>query len=273
MTRIVHLTDLHFGSHRAELVDPLRRALGAARPDLVVVTGDLSHRAHGAQLAQAVAFLDGLGLRYVAMPGNHDMSLFNLPRRFLMPFRGWRRHVSPDPAPAADVGDLRIRSANTADPFSWRRGVLRDADLRRIVAGVGPGPGSGPGTGSGLGVMACHHPLVEPPGFKRGETRGAAQALPALVQAGVRVVLSGHLHHWEIGLGITPDRPGPILHVQTGTALCQREDERDHGFSVLDHADPLMTVTPWIVDETTAEYRPRPARRFRLDTAGWCPAD
>ena len=42
MTRILHLSDLHFGLSAA-LVQLLLDLVNAARADLVVVTGDLTH--------------------------------------------------------------------------------------------------------------------------------------------------------------------------------------------------------------------------------------
>lgn len=38
MTRIVHLSDLHFGFHRQDLVEPLLALIAEARADIVVVT-------------------------------------------------------------------------------------------------------------------------------------------------------------------------------------------------------------------------------------------
>ena len=45
MRTLVHLSDLHFGRVDAELLEPLRAAVEAARADLVVVSGDLTQRA------------------------------------------------------------------------------------------------------------------------------------------------------------------------------------------------------------------------------------
>lgn len=256
MTRIVHLTDLHFGCARAELAGPLHRALRQVRPDLVVVSGDLTHRARRAQFRAAMAFLNGLNLPFIAQPGNHDMPLFNLVLRVLDPFRGWRRAVSDTLAPDRDAGHVRVFSANTADPSRWRRGLLRGDDLRRIGAALRAGP---PGA---INILACHHPFEEPPGFDRGETRGAAAALPGLARDGLHVILSGHLHAWNIGFGITAAMPQPILMVQTGTALCARAHERDHGFAVLDIAPAGIAVTAWIVEEATLRFAPAPAQVF-----------
>lgn len=262
MTRIVHLTDLHFGMERPELVAPLAQAIAATAPDIVVVTGDLSHRARAPQFRAAMTFLQGLGVPVLATPGNHDIPLFNVVARMLGPFRSWRRNVGADLAPGATLDRVRILSANTADPFRWRRGILRQDDLRRIAASLEPGDGR-------INILACHHPLVEPPGFERGETRGGTAALPSLIRSGVHVVLSGHLHHWTIGLGIAQDRPQPLMFVQTGTALCGRAGETNHGFCVLDLAGPDLAITAWLADATTGHFVAQAPRTFHRDNGAW----
>lgn len=263
MTRLLHLTDLHFGRERTDLVTPLHEAIHAARPDLVIASGDLTHRARAAQFRRAMNFLDGLGLPFITMPGNHDIPLFNLVARFLAPFGGWKRHVGPDLSPRREAGPVLIFSANTADPCRWRRGRLTDHDLRGIFTGL---KGK---RDEAVPILACHHPLKEPPGFQRGETRGAATALPGLARDGLQIVLTGHLHHWEIGLGITQSTPQPILMIQTGTALCARPGERDHGFSVLDLSGDTIAVTPWIAAEGTSTFLPATKRRFTRRDGLW----
>jgi len=269
VTRIVHLTDLHFGCEAPGLVAPLQAAIRQARPDLVVVTGDLSHRARAAQFRAAVAFLDGLAARYVTMPGNHDVPLFDLAARVLWPFRGWRRAVGAGQGLQVACGAARVFCANTADPWRWRRGVLRAREQQQMRDWLAQGTGGMVNDGGAVNILACHHPLVVPPGFDRGETRGAAAALPLLAGAGVQVVLSGHLHHWDIGPGITATTSGPVLHVQTGTALCGRAGERDHGFAVLEVAPGAVAVTPWQHDSATGAFVPQSAQRFRRANGGW----
>lgn len=265
MTRLLHLTDLHFGAERPELVAPLARAIQAAEPDLIAVTGDLSHRGRHPQLSRARTFLTRLQIPFTAQPGNHDVPLFNLPRRMLSPFGGWRRAIATR-IPAETVhGPLWLHGANTADPFSLRRGRFRQRDLARILARVRRAPREA------LHVLTCHHPLTEPPGFERGETRGAAQALRALGAAGVRIALTGHMHHWAIGLGVDAATPQPMLMVQSGTALCGRPGERAHGFSVLEIGPARVTVTPWIVDEASRRFAPRAPHAFRLQGGLWHP--
>lgn len=88
---ILHLSDLHLGEHHnfaeggvASLLERLRQDAerGAAlRPDLVVVTGDLTYKAKPSEFMAAERLLAGLVEHFqigrdqvVVVPGNHDVS-------------------------------------------------------------------------------------------------------------------------------------------------------------------------------------------------------
>ena len=45
MTRIVHISDTHFGTDIAAVRDALARAIAAHKPDVVVLSGDITQRA------------------------------------------------------------------------------------------------------------------------------------------------------------------------------------------------------------------------------------
>ncbi|GLS86212.1 phosphodiesterase [Cypionkella aquatica] len=257
MTRLLHLTDLHFGLHRVELVEPLRAAILANQPDLVVVSGDLTHRARAGQFRAAMQFLNGLGLPLMIIPGNHDMPLFNPFARFLSPFGRYRRAVGRDLTPQVALGAVRLFGVNTADPQQWRGGVARKEEIERVCQAVRAGPDGG------LNILVAHHPFAEPPGFERGETAGAQIATEKLAAAGLNVILSGHLHHWTVGLGIDATSVRPVLHIQTGTALCSRIGEKNHGFAVIDASVGQIAVTPWVIDEARTVFAPQARVAFQ----------
>jgi len=263
MTRLVHLTDLHFGLHRADLVALLRAAVTACGADAVVVSGDLTQRALPGQFAQAMAFLRDLGLPFMVIPGNHDLPVFNPLMRLFNGFGPYRRHASPDLTPVMQVGAVRLFGMNSADPFKWRGGVAREDEIDRMCRTMQDGPREA------INIVVCHHPLEEPAGFERGETDGAVVAMARLAQAGARIALTGHLHHWSTGLGISDQAARPVFQMQTGTALCARERERDHGFAVLDIHAGRLVVTRWIVNEALLRFDARPASAFVWQAGLW----
>ena len=102
MRRIAHLSDLHFGRHDDEIVTGLLRALKAIAPDIYVISGDLTQRARRAQFAAAKAFVDELratGLPVIVVPGNHDVPLYDVARRFMRPLNRFRRYIEAKPYP------------------------------------------------------------------------------------------------------------------------------------------------------------------------------
>ena len=263
MTRLLHLTDLHFGLHHAALVLPLRAAILENQPDLVVVSGDLTQRALAGQFRAAMAFLRDLGVAFMVIPGNHDLPAYNPIARVFNPFGAYRRGAAQDLTPVMQIGQLRLYGVNTADPFKWRGGIARADQIARICQAMRDGPQDV------TNILVSHHPFEEPPGFERGETQGAQVATQKLTAAGLHVILSGHLHHWNIGLGITDTAPRPLFQLQTGTALCSRIGERDHGFSVMDFERAALRVTPWLVDEAKGQFAPRRQTSFRYLDGLW----
>lgn len=263
MTRLIHLTDLHFGLHHDDLVEPLRKAILANKPDVIVVSGDLTQRARAGQFRQAMAFVKGLGLEYMVIPGNHDLPFYNLFLRVLNPFAPYRKSASGNLTPRLQVGQLCLYGINTADPFRWRGGVARKAEIAKVCQAMRDGPAGA------TNILVCHHPLQEPQGFQRNETRHSDLAMDMLVEAGLDVVLSGHLHHWTTGLGLDGGAAKPIFQMQTGTALCARQGERDHGFAVMDFVGDRLMVTPWIVDVAAGQFQPDRAASFARTGGLW----
>lgn len=266
MTRLVHLTDLHFGLHRSDLVGPLCDAIRHNRPSLVVVSGDLSQRALRAQFTAAMTFLRGLDLPFLVIPGNHDLPFYNPVARLFSPFGPYRAGVAENLSPALRADGLRLFGITTADPLQWRGGKIRARQIDRICHAMQDGP---PGA---TNILVAHHPFEEPPGFDRGETRGARAALDKLAQAGLHVLMTGHLHHWVVGLGITEHTSRPILQMQTGTALCARAQERDHGMTVMDFDADRLSITPWIINEATLHFEARATATFVFRKGNWLQA-
>ena len=154
MTRILHLSDLHFGLERATLVQPLLDLVNAARADLVVVSGDLTHRARSAQFAQAAAFLRRIEAPLIAVPGNHDIPLYKLTDRIMRPYRRYHDAIARTLEPIGHVGDIRVQGVNSVDPMAWQRGVIAAGQVARVTAALDP---------ACINIVALHHTLQQRP--------------------------------------------------------------------------------------------------------------
>lgn len=261
MTRILHLSDLHFGLERKPLVGPLLDRINAAQADLVVVTGDLTHRGRSAQFAQAAEFLRRIEAPLLAVPGNHDIPLYKLADRVMRPYRRWRRAIAENLEPVGHVGNLRVQGVNSVDPMAWQRGIITPAQVARVVAGLDP---------TCINIIALHHPMQQRPQVDKALMQGAGPALAGFEAEGVDLVLTGHLHLWSIG-AFLGEQGRPILQVQAGTALCDRPGDRQNEFAVLDFSGPDLLVERHVAPMNEPGFGPPQHLHFTRRNDLWRP--
>ena len=239
MTRIAHLTDLHFGAEDLRVVAALIEDVAAAAPDLVAVSGDLTQRARHGEFHAAVQFLRALGAPVLAVPGNHDVTPFDLFERFADPWFRWRRHVGPETEPVWIDGQVAVVGLNTARRgglyLNWARGGVGRARLARLEARLAALPRDL------FRIVVAHHPFAAPalrPGARL--VGGAAPALQAFARHDVRMVLSGHLHLPDIA----PIPGARMMLVQGATATSHRlrgAPNAWHLIRVRDHVPDIVT--------------------------------
>lgn len=230
MTRLVLLSDLHFGMHRTTLTAPLLVAVNDARPDLVVIAGDMTHRGRTSQFAQAASFLTAISAPWIAVPGNHDVPLYNLLARLRRPYRNWQRWISADLAPRRDAGTVRVIGANSVDPMVWQRGKIGPTTIRRITGAL---------SDELTNLIVLHHPLEQLPQVDKALMQGAPAALAAFQDAGAQIAITGHLHIWQADAFAGR----PLLQIQAGTALCDRLGDGQNEFAILDLDGDDLTLT------------------------------
>lgn len=260
MTRIAHLSDLHFGFHRQALVEPLLSLVNRARVDLVVVTGDVTHRGRPGQFRMAAEFLDRIAAPVQVVPGNHDVPLYNFPARFLGPFAGYRQAISTDLAPTCVAGAARVLGLNSVDPFVWQRGVLRERDLSALTASLDP---------LSTNIVALHHPLEHLPQVDKQLPTAAHLALGRMANAGVQIILSGHLHVWTTEALMDQTRHPRLLQVQAGTALCARPGDVQNEVAILDLDGDQLIIERHIAPMSDAGFLPPKVLRLSRADGIW----
>jgi 3',5'-cyclic AMP phosphodiesterase CpdA len=263
MRRIVHLSDLHFGRARPELLEPLVASVNAAAPHLVAISGDLTQRARDGQFREARAFLDRLEAPWLAVPGNHDLPLDDLAARLLDPWSRYRRWIARELEPRFSDGELAVVGINTADPFGWQRGRLGRRATLRACAGLAAAPPEC------TRVVVAHHPFEHGPGARKALMRGAARGMGALASSGADIVLSGHLHTWHAEPFAAAPAGAGALQVHAGTGLSTRVRGEDNDFNLLTLRHGEAVVERFVARPGGAEFVPVEKRRFRRGQDGW----
>lgn len=218
MKTIAHLSDLHFGREVPAVAEALVRDLAGRRPRLVVVSGDLTQRARQRQFRAARDFLARLPQPQLAVPGNHDVPLFDLARRFLFPLTRYRRliHAEVDPTFADD--ELFVAGVNTARSFTWKNGRISHEQIAGLEQRLR-------NAGTRAKIVVTHHPFLPPPNGVGIDLVGrAARAMVVLDAENVDLLLAGHLHRGYAG-DIRRHYPAArraIIAVQAGTAISRR---------------------------------------------------
>ena len=277
MSRLAHISDLHFGSDHPDLADALADHLNRRSFDLVIISGDLTLAARHREFAAARAFIDRLDAPALIVPGNHDITPYRLAERFAAPYRRWKRYVGENLEPTFVGDDVAVFGINTARRMllhhDWSRGSISRGQIRRLGERLAAVPADL------FRIVVAHHPFLEDAGFD-GPTalvRRAERALKAFTSYEIDLIASGHLHRTYSSALLVEETPGAdaeplapaatvplrrddhrVTVVQAGTAISHRTrgEENSYNEIVVDKGRSIevrhvvWTDTRWVVRET-----------------------
>jgi 3',5'-cyclic AMP phosphodiesterase CpdA len=187
-TRVLHLSDLHYGAGDDAAIERGAPVLiDRFQPELVIASGDLSHRGREDQLTAASRFLHGLGRPVVAIPGNHDIP-YTFPARFTRSFREFERQwQTTEPTYSSET--LHVIGLNSVRPWRHQSGGIRASQLARAEERLRQ---AAPGAFS---IVVLHHHLIGAPWRSRKKPVARRNhVLGSLVEAGADLILAGHIH-------------------------------------------------------------------------------
>jgi 3',5'-cyclic AMP phosphodiesterase CpdA len=269
--RIIQISDTHLSRSKAHFADnwpPLAAWITAQNPDLVIHTGDVTIDGADVEddLRYAAELMGSLGVRFRAVPGNHDVGDARHPRQPVSDERlaRWRSYFGLDRW-VEDVGGVRLVGLNAmllgsgnreeAAQAAWLDAVMQDAGGRQIA-------------------WFLHRPLfLDNPeeadtGYWSVKPQPRARLVELVRRHSVTLVASGHLHKahqtvrdgtryvWApassflVGSEIQPPMPGEkrlgaVLYEVAGTAL-------EPG--IID----VPGLAPYWIDDVIDEVYPRP---------------
>lgn len=220
MTTLLQISDAHFGTEQPPVVNAL---LGLAReqmPDLVVLSGDVTQRARRSQFAAARRFVDELNPpALVAIPGNHDIPLYNLAARALTPYANFSEAFGNNLEPDYESAHLLVLGVNTTRPRRHKDGELSAQQIARVSARLQRA------AASQLRVIVVHQPVLAIRASDEDNLlTGHREAVPAWAAAGGDIIMGGHIHLPYVHSMRTtfPMLKRDIWTVQAGTAVSSR---------------------------------------------------
>lgn len=220
MSCVLHVSDPHFGTEQAPVMAALERLAHDLRPGLVLLSGDITQRARRAQFAAARAFVDRLGVpALLAVPGNHDIPLFNLAARLFAPYGNYARAFGAALEPVFESAELLTVAVNTTRPSRHKNGVVSAAQIERVAARLAQA------RAGQLRMVLVHQPIaVLRPEDEHDRLRGAEAAIERWSSAGADLVVGGHIHlPYVLALHErAPGLPRRLWAVQAGTAVSAR---------------------------------------------------
>lgn len=261
MTRLALIADLHFGREQKLLLPHLLTAIHAAAPDYVVIAGDFVQRARPAHFRPARAFVDQLQAPWIAVPGNHDIPLYNIASRLLWPRAAYRRHIATQTEPFIQTKTATLIGIDTTDPLRVQRGRITDDQIDRVCATIKQDDGR-------LPIIIAHHPFHQKPEVEKKLMHGAARALEAWSDCGPHVILSGHLHSFLVEPFVTRKGAGQTLQIHCGSSTSTRHRGNPNDLAILDITGSGIAISRQIFDPVQG-FTEHANYAYAVTPSGW----
>jgi 3',5'-cyclic AMP phosphodiesterase CpdA len=271
MARIAHLSDIHFGANDPAIVAGTEAWLAEQRPDLVIISGDFTQRARVAQFRAAAGYLERLraaGHKLLVVPGNHDIPLYDVVRRFGAPLVRYRRYISEDLCPWYEDDEVAVLGLNTARSLTFKDGRLNADQIGRIDRAFADVPASK------TRILVTHHPLFAMPigsGTELSEAVGRHEkAVTAVCRAGVHIALAGHFHRtYAEAARKMVEKAGAALVIQAGTATSTRlRNDEPQSFNWI-HTHGLDDIELQVIVWDGSVFERANHVRYRYENGDW----
>lgn len=257
MTVVLHISDTHFGTERPLVVQALERLARAHAPSMVILSGDITQRARKEEFAAAGSFMDRLSVpSRLVIAGNHDIPLFDVVTRIFGPYSRYGRVFGSDLEPIHDAADLLVIGVRTTRRYRHIEGEVSARQVERVAKRLRQADKRQ------LRIVVTHQPVfVTHAEDEEHLLRGHRKAIAEWAQAGVDLILGGHIHRPFIsGLHDSfTSLQRPVWAVQAGTAVSTRiRHDSNNSVYLIRHGlageARYCEVERWDYDENASEF-------------------
>jgi predicted phosphodiesterase len=247
------------------VAEALLRLASELQPSLVVLSGDVTQRARRAQFDAARDFIERMTKQaFVAIPGNHDIPLFNVIARMFYPYAGFERVFGSDLEPEWQDKELMVIAVNTTRASRHKDGEVSGEQILRVSRRLATA------TREQLRVVVTHQPVhVLRDSEIHNRLHGHHEAIKAWSDAGADIIMGGHIHlpyisplHEDF-----EDVRRRCWVVQAGTAVSSRVRARHpNSVNVIARADPKTVFAErWDYSAERDHFHRVNARELNLD--------
>ena len=269
MKTLIHISDLHFGKINNAITVPLISAFSSIKPDMVIISGDLTQRAKIKEFKGAKAFLDDIkneGLKYLVIPGNHDIEpLFKPLKRIANPFDKYKKFISEDIEPVYFDNEVAIASINTARPSNLKGGGISVKQIKKVEMWFSLF------SDSIIKIIVTHHPFDLPMLYHAKKlVPTAKKVIEQFSSQNIDLYLSGHYHRSSV---ITTSERFNIgennaIAIQAGT-LSVRERGEVQSFNVIKVDSSKIVIETYLCDQEAMIFKVSSIKSFEHAEGQW----
>lgn len=268
---IAHLSDPHFGTELPALTEALQRALARIRPDLIILSGDITQRARRGQFRRARAYMEALGIPFLAIPGNHDVPLYDMATRFLWPNRLYGRYFGAREFRRVVRGTAFV-GLDATRRLLHTRGRLDAVYVDTVLTDARRAVGEG-----GLIMVAIHQPLSTAWAQDTHEALIDAETIDAaFCRHRIDLVMSGHVHVPLLSATdkLFPETPWSYVFSGAGTVISRRvRAGAPNSFNLIQIKEPAtppqIRLSMAVYDAEANDFYLRDHAEFAKTPQGW----
>ena len=223
--RVFHISDLHFGNENTDMINAFLMDCEHLKPDLIIISGDLTQRARTKQFQSLESFLNVIKCKTLMVPGNHDVPLWNPFERIIRPFYRYKKYTQSEIITKWSHDQINVLGLCSVDPSNIKNGQLSQQDFESIANYFKPDTDQ-------VNLLFFHHNFDYRPGAHKPLENHQA-FMTCLKSSHVDIICTGHLHFAQTAI-FRKNNSKPCLSIHAGSLSCNRSKDNLNSYYCID---------------------------------------